>query len=154
MRIAIVAFGKLRIPGSRDLADHYLKLLRPWVDLEEIEIKEESQRKPSQLLSDALGRLRGKPRLYLLDEKGTNSSTLEWSRWIQKEREQGSNQILCIAIGPATGWDAESRALAQGILSFGAQTLPHDLARLVLVEQLFRAWSVLKNHPYHNEGSQ
>jgi 23S rRNA (pseudouridine1915-N3)-methyltransferase len=84
----------------------------------------------------------------LLDSRGKAFSSEEFAGWIGRQRDGGS-QNLIFAIGPADGWSRTARAQAGLLLSFGPKTLPHELARVVLIEQVYRAFTILANHPYH-----
>ena len=92
------------------------------------------------------GRLPAK--LILLDAGGRTMSSEELAAWIGRMRDTGT-QHLQFAIGPADGWSKESRDRANLLLSFGPMTFPHELARVMLVEQLYRAFTILAGHPYH-----
>jgi 23S rRNA (pseudouridine1915-N3)-methyltransferase len=92
------------------------------------------------------GRLAAK--LILLDGRGRTMSSEELAAWIRRERDTGT-QHLHFAIGPADGWSKESRERADLLLSFGPMTFPHELARVMLTEQLYRAFTILAGHPYH-----
>lgn len=165
MRLRLLAFGKLKTPGLREAADHYKKMLGSWVTLEEIELKPLSvpdkspasrkaiQSKEETLLLERMGERTGKsPVFYLLDETGKAMSTEAWAKLVREWESSGSSELhLCI--GSSLGFDEELRRKARGIVSLGPQTLPHELARVVLLEQLYRAWSVVRGHPYHNAGS-
>jgi len=89
----------------------------------------------------------------LLDSRGRQLSSRELATWLGARRDQGAQHIV-FAIGPPDGWSASSRELAcmhSGLLlSFGPITMPHELARLVLAEQLYRACTILAGHPYHS----
>lgn len=89
------------------------------------------------------------PVLVLLDSRGKQLSSEEISAQIGRLRDNGA-QMLVLAIGPADGWSDASRARAGLLLSFGAITLPHELARVVLAEQIYRALTILAGHPYHS----
>jgi 23S rRNA (pseudouridine1915-N3)-methyltransferase len=87
----------------------------------------------------------------LLDSRGRQLSSEEFAVWVGARRDQGA-QHLVFAIGPADGWSQETLQAVrpQLTLSFGPITLPHELARLVLAEQLYRACTILAGHPYHS----
>jgi 23S rRNA (pseudouridine1915-N3)-methyltransferase len=89
----------------------------------------------------------------LLDSRGRQLASTEFAHWLGGRRDQGV-QHLVFAIGPPDGWSPSTResATAQSglLLSFGPITLPHELARLVLAEQLYRACTILAGHPYHS----
>ena len=87
-------------------------------------------------------------RLILLDARGRTFSSEQFASWIGHERDSGS-QSLHFAIGPADGWSDQARKRADLLLSFGPMTFPHELARLMLAEQLYRAFTILAGHPYH-----
>ena len=86
--------------------------------------------------------------LVLLDATGRQFTSEELARWLERLRLEGSQRIV-FAIGPADGWSAEERTRATLLLSLGSITLPHDLARVVLCEQIYRAFTILAGHPYH-----
>ena len=93
----------------------------------------------------------------LLDSRGRQLSSTELATWLGARRDQGA-QHLVFAIGPPDGWSQPTRETVSGqpgfqsglLLSFGPITLPHELARLVLAEQLYRACTILAGHPYHS----
>jgi 23S rRNA (pseudouridine1915-N3)-methyltransferase len=89
--------------------------------------------------------------LALLDEHGKQFSSEELARWLRRLRDEGQQRVV-FAIGPADGWSEEDRARAGLVLSLGPMTLPHELARVVLSEQLYRAFTILAGHPYHRGG--
>lgn len=89
---------------------------------------------------------RGPGKLILLDARGRTMSSEELAGWIGRDT---GTQHLHFAIGPADGWSKESRERADLLLSFGPMTFPHELARVMLAEQLYRAFTILAGHPYH-----
>ena len=92
--------------------------------------------------------LRAPLKLILLDSRGKLLSSEQLAAWIGHERDTGT-QHLIFAIGPADGWSQEMRNRADLLLSFGPMTFPHELARVMLAEQLYRAFTILAGHPYH-----
>jgi len=84
----------------------------------------------------------------LLDSRGKQMTSEAFAEWIGARRDQGT-QHLVFAIGPADGWSDTARQRAQLLLSLGPMTLAHTLARLVLAEQIYRAFTILHGHPYH-----
>jgi 23S rRNA (pseudouridine1915-N3)-methyltransferase len=84
----------------------------------------------------------------LLDGRGKQFSSEELARWLGRMRDEGQQRIV-FAIGPADGWSDEDRSRASLLLSLGPMTLPHELARVVLSEQVYRAFTILSGHPYH-----
>jgi 23S rRNA (pseudouridine1915-N3)-methyltransferase len=87
--------------------------------------------------------------LILLDSRGKQLTSEEFAAHLGRLRDSGV-QASVLAIGPADGWSSAARARADLVLSFGAMTLPHELARVVLAEQLYRALTILAGHPYHS----
>ena len=140
MRLHIVARGKIGRSPEAELVERYLKRIT-W---------------PTKLteLPDAGGRM--PPPLdnsvtILLDERGEQLGSVELARRLERWRDEGRREARFL-IGAADGFDDAERAKADLLLAFGRATWPHLLARAMLAEQLFRATSVLANHPYHREG--
>ena len=94
--------------------------------------------------------LEGQVRLVLMDEKGENLSSMDFARRLERWRDDGVRETRFM-LGAADGHSDAERAGADLLLAFGPATWPHMLARAMLIEQLYRAWSVNANHPYHRE---
>ncbi len=140
MLLHIIARGKIGNSPEAQLVDRYMKRIQ-W------------PHKITQL-PDVGGKIppaAAQMKLILLDEKGKSLSSMELAKTIEGWRDNGANELRFM-IGAADGFDDEDRAQADMLLSFGAMTWPHLLARAMLAEQLFRAISILSNHPYHREG--
>ena len=86
--------------------------------------------------------------LILLDSAGRALSSTDFAAYLGRLRDSGRQQVIA-AIGPADGWSDSTRPHADLQLSLGAMTLPHTLAQAVLAEQIYRAFTILANHPYH-----
>jgi 23S rRNA (pseudouridine1915-N3)-methyltransferase len=86
-----------------------------------------------------------------LDEKGAQLSSVELARLLERWRDDGVREVRFL-IGAADGFDDTARAGADKLIAFGTATWPHLMARAMLAEQLFRATSIIANHPYHREG--
>ena len=84
----------------------------------------------------------------LLDSRGRLMSSEDFSKWIGGRRDQGVQHLL-FAVGPADGWSDAARKRATLLLSLGPMTLAHGIARLVIAEQIYRAFTILTGHPYH-----
>jgi len=127
------------------LAAEYIDRLRPYLEVETQVFK------TSSALFDWAERLKARtaPVLVLLDERGRQFSSEELAEWLRKQRDEGQQRVV-FALGPADGWSAAERARAGMLLSLGAMTLPHELARVVISEQLYRAFTILAGHPYHH----
>jgi 23S rRNA (pseudouridine1915-N3)-methyltransferase len=165
VRVQIVAFGKLKTPGLREALDYYLRNLKPWASVEEMELKplsvpdkspatrKQVQEKEGSLLLDRLKpSLESRGVLILLEESGKPLKTQDWVAELGTFESSGIREAS-FCIGSSLGFSPEVRARARRLLSLGPQTLSHELARVVLGEQLYRAYSVMNGHPYHNEGS-
>lgn len=161
MRLQVFAFGRLKTPGMAEAAQHYLKQLKPFADVTVTELKPVplpdkslATRRKAQALEAAalLGKLASSTPLFLLDEKGKPRASLEWGQLIRGWESAGHSE-LALAIGSSIGFDQSVRERARGLLSLGPQTYPHELARVALLEQLFRGYSIVRGHPYHNEGA-
>ena len=164
MKTFLIAFGKLRTPGARELTDYYLRNVKPWTEVVEVELpttkisakspaeKARARAEEEATLSALLEkRTTRNARLVLLDERGKNFSTTALSGMTEKYRDGGVTELF-FAIGSSYGFSEALRKRADVLWCLGEQTLSHELARAVVAEQLYRVWSVLKGHPYHNEG--
>jgi 23S rRNA (pseudouridine1915-N3)-methyltransferase len=89
------------------------------------------------------------PVLILLDSRGKQLSSEDFAAQLGRLRDSGAQSVV-LAIGPHDGWSAAARTRATLILSLGLITLPHELARAVLAEQIYRALTILAGHPYHS----
>jgi len=152
MRIAIVAVGRLKSGALADAFADYAKRLKSGrVELQLIEVEErrrlagaELMAREAALLSAAIPR---GTRLIALDGRGKPMSSEAFAAQLGRWRDGGD--ALAFVIGGADGLDASLRDRADMILSLGAMTWPHMLARVMLAEQLYRAQSILSGHPYH-----
>ncbi len=101
-------------------------------------------------LWQAVEKVRGRmvPLVVLLDERGRQFSSKEFAAWLGARRDEG-RQLIVFAVGPADGWSDTGRKRADLLLSLGPMTLPHELARVVVAEQVYRAFTILSGHPYH-----
>ena len=140
MLLHIVARGKIARSPESELVDRYIKRI-PW---------------PTRLteLPDSGGSipaLPGNSVTIVLDERGETLSSMAFAKKLEGWRDSGKREARFL-IGAADGHAPETRADADLLLSFGPATWPHLLVRAMLAEQLFRATSILANHPYHREG--
>jgi 23S rRNA (pseudouridine1915-N3)-methyltransferase len=145
VKIKVAWIGKTKEPAIQALTDEYLKRISRFADVAGLALKDEAA-----ILSLAMGERQQKKdrhKLVLLDSRGQQFSSEELAKFL--EREQGNATPLLFAIGGSDGFSDEARRHAGFALSLGKMTLPHELARVVLVEQLYRAFTILKNHPYH-----
>jgi 23S rRNA (pseudouridine1915-N3)-methyltransferase len=92
---------------------------------------------------------RTRPTVILFDRLGQALSSEQFAERLRTLRDSGAQTVM-LAIGPADGWSAQARGRADLLVSFGPITLPHELARVVLAEQTYRALTILAGHPYHS----
>lgn len=140
MQLHIIARGKIGRSPEGELTDRYLKRI-PWPT----KVTELPDR--GGLLPDAAANAI----TVVLDERGKALSSMELARKLEGWRDTGRREARFL-IGAADGHDEAIRDKADLLLSFGPATWPHLLVRAMLAEQLFRATSILANHPYHREG--
>ena len=164
MKLYLVAFGKLKAPGIRETVDYYVRNTKAFCPIEEIELKalpvpDKSpatraliQAKEAEIVEERLAKLLSARGIFLLlDEKGKAAVTLEWAKQL-RGYEDSSIPEVAFVIGSSLGFADSLRKKARGLFSLGPQTLSHEIARLVAAEQLYRALSVVRGHPYHHEG--
>ena len=140
MQLHLIARGKIGRSPEAELVARYLKRIAWPVVL--TELPDSGGAAPAPITPF---------REILLDERGTQMPSQDFARLLGKWRDDGVREARFL-IGAADGFDAAERADADLLLSFGRATWPHLLARAMLAEQLFRAVSILANHPYHREG--
>ena len=140
MLLHIVARGKIGRSPEAELVDRYLKRIQ-W-PTKVTELPDRGGNHPSPSLNSVT---------IVLDERGTSLSSNDLAKRLERWRDDGKKEARFL-IGAADGHEEEQRQRADLLLSFGAATWPHLLARAMLAEQLFRATSILANHPYHREG--
>jgi 23S rRNA (pseudouridine1915-N3)-methyltransferase len=156
MRLSVLAVGHRQPAWVSDGCAEYLKRMPRELPASVTEIKPEPRgsKTREQLLAAEKGRIRdalpASCRVVVLDEKGDDLTTLGLSRRLEGWMQDGRD--VALLIGGADGLDEEFKRQADDSVRLSSLTLPHGLARLVLCEQLYRAVSVLKNHPYHREG--
>jgi 23S rRNA (pseudouridine1915-N3)-methyltransferase len=136
----IVARGKIGRSPEAELVERYLKRIA-WAS-KVTELPDKGGKVPA-LPADSI--------TVALDERGRQLSSIELARKLEGWRDGGKREVRFL-IGAADGHEEEQRRFADLLLSFGAATWPHLLVRAMLAEQLFRATSILANHPYHREG--
>ena len=145
MKLKVAWIGKTKEPAITSLTDEYLKRLSHHSEVDGAALKDEAA-----LLKSCGRDVRGATRitLVLLDGCGQQLSSEELAKFVGNHQDRNPLP-LCFAIGPANGFSDSTRKAADLLLSLGKMTLPHELARVVLLEQLYRAFTILKGHPYH-----
>ena len=144
MKLKVAWIGKTKDPAIQSLTAEYLKRIARYTEIEGLTFPDES----------ALLKLRDKAgtrpahALVLIDPRGKQLSSEEFAHFLENHQDRNP-QPLVLAIGPADGFTNAAREAATAVLSLGKMTLAHELARIVLLEQIYRAFTILKGHPYH-----
>ncbi len=156
MRLVVVAVGQRQPGWAREAVDEFSKRFPPDCRLGVVEVKAEPRtggKTPAQMMAAEAQRLRaGLPRgcrVVALDEGGTRRTTAQLADRLRHWRDEGRD--VALLIGGPDGLDESLRAQADEGLRLSDLTLPHALARVLLVEALYRATTVLAGHPYHRE---
>lgn len=151
-KIDLIVVGKVKKGPWYDLQEDYIKRLKWPVSLTEVESKysdSKTQQEHEQRL--ILSKLDEDSFVVVLDERGDGLRSLDFSQTLDKIRGTGADKISFL-IGGAEGFTEEVRSKANMLLSFGQQTWPHVMVRVMLLEQIYRAQQIQAGHPYHREG--
>ncbi len=157
MTIKLLAIGKTDSSQLQELIEIYQKRLRHYINFE-MELmpdvkktknlsEEQQTQKEGELI---LKRLAPTDVLILFDEKGKHYSSVEFSFYLQKKMNAGIKQLVFLIGGPY-GFSNEVYAKASGKISLSKMTFSHQMVRLFITEQIYRAFTILKNEPYHHE---
>jgi 23S rRNA (pseudouridine1915-N3)-methyltransferase len=152
--LRLLVVGTLRAPHWKTAAAHYLERIRHWRSVTERTIRDGEAGLPEAERirregRDMLHALKADDYLVCLDERGKSMSSPAFSAFL-REISENAAFTPCFAIGGAFGLDETVRSRAGFMLSLGPMTLPHELARVVLLEQIYRAEAVTRNIPYHH----
>jgi 23S rRNA (pseudouridine1915-N3)-methyltransferase len=153
VKIKIAWIGKTKEAAIQSLTDEYLKRISRYVQTEGFALRDEAALlqlcgraapgKASKTVSGA------KSTLVLMDSRGKQFSSEEFAQFIGNHRDRNPAPLV-FAIGPADGFSEATCSAAQHTISLGNMTLAHELARTVLLEQVYRAFTILQGHPYHS----
>jgi 23S rRNA (pseudouridine1915-N3)-methyltransferase len=138
MKLRIAWIGKTKDSAIESLTAEYLKRLSRYAEVQGTPLKDEPA-----LLKQANRHL-----LVLLDSRGKQFSSEEFAEFLRNHQDRNPLPLF-FAIGPANGFSPQLRQEANLLLSLGKMTVAHELARVVLLEQLYRAFTILTGHPYH-----
>jgi 23S rRNA (pseudouridine1915-N3)-methyltransferase len=141
VKLKVAWVGKTKESAIQSLTEEYLKRIGRYVPVEGRTIKDETALKN-------IGGRGVRSFLVLLDSRGKQLSSEELAKFLGSYQDQSSAPLVFV-VGPANGFSEESRQSASLLLSLGRMTLAHELARVVLLEQIYRAFTILKGHPYH-----
>jgi 23S rRNA (pseudouridine1915-N3)-methyltransferase len=143
VKLKVAWIGKTKEPAIQSLTDEYLKRLSRYVEVEGSSLKDEEA-----VLKLSAPNARPRHTLVLLDGRGKQLSSEELAKFLGDYQDRNPLHLL-FAVGGADGFSDQARQKATQVLSLGKMTLAHELARVVLLEQLYRAFTILKSHPYH-----
>lgn len=153
MRLTVVAVGRLKERHFREAADEYLKRLVPYATVRVVEVpdRDVSRDEARALAEEGASVLKAVPaeaHVVVLDAGGTEYDSVGFSHWLEQAMLEGRSS-LAFVIGGAAGLAPEVLERASERVSLGRMTLPHQLARVVLLEQVYRAFRIARGEPYH-----
>ena len=144
MKLKITWIGKTKAPAIQSLTAEYLKRISRYAAVEGLALPDE----PALLKLRDKTATRSAHAIVLLDSRGRQLTSEEFAQFLQNHQDRNP-QPLVLAIGPADGFSDQACKAATAAISLGKMTLAHELARVVLLEQVYRAFTILKGHPYH-----
>lgn len=141
MTIHFIMVGRTRRTECRTLFDDYAARIRRWAEVRVTELREPTDAALARVKTDPIARL------VLLDAAGRHYTSQEFSRWLGRLRD-GSTREVAFLCGTDTGFPDSFRRRVHESLSLSSLTMPHEFARVVLAEQIYRAFAILSHHPY------
>jgi 23S rRNA (pseudouridine1915-N3)-methyltransferase len=157
MKIKLLAIGKTDNKNLIHLIEEYQKRLKHYIkfeleiipDIKNVKNLSEIQQKEKEGIL-ILSKLQNTDQLVLLDDKGKDFTSIQFSQYLQKKMNSGIKQLVLVIGGPY-GFSEAVYKKSTGKLSLSKMTFSHQMIRLFIVEQLYRAFTILKNEPYHHE---
>jgi 23S rRNA (pseudouridine1915-N3)-methyltransferase len=148
VKLKIAWIGKTKEPAIVVLTDEYLQRISHYASVEGIPLRDEAA---LLALCGASGKNKAaaKSTLVLMDSRGKELSSEQFAKFLGDYQDRNPLPLI-LAIGGADGFSAAAKPTAQHTFSLGKMTLAHELARVVLLEQVYRAFTILKGHPYHS----
>jgi len=155
MNIKLVVIGETNNKNLKALTDQYINKLKHYITFDLIIIKDQKKKLPESIQIKKEGEkilsiLKKNEFIILLDENGKHKSSVGFSKFIQKKLNSGMKNITFIVGGPY-GFSSEIKSISNYQLSLSKMTFSHEMIRLFFTEQLYRAFSILKNEPYHHQ---
>lgn len=141
MKIHLVMLGKTRRPEMRTLVDDYASRIRKYAEIEIHELREASAAAFRKLKFESAATV------VLLDAAGKQFTSQQFAGWLGDLRDRGTRELVFLC-GDAGGFSEDLRASSKQKLSLSTLTMPHEFARVVLAEQIYRAFAILAGHPY------
>jgi 23S rRNA (pseudouridine1915-N3)-methyltransferase len=146
VKLKIAWIGKTKEPAISSLTDEYLNRISRYAPVEGVSLRDEADLLAKFGSSAKAG---AKSTLVLMDSRGKEFTSEQFAKFLADYQDRNPLPLV-IAIGGADGFSTEARAVAQNVISLGKMTLAHELARVVMLEQVYRAFTILKGHPYHS----
>jgi 23S rRNA (pseudouridine1915-N3)-methyltransferase len=141
MKLTLVMLGKTRRPEIRALVEDYAGRIGRYAEIEINEVRDGSPTALRKLKFDSAATV------VLLDAAGKQFTSQQFARWLGDLRDRGVREVVFLC-GDAEGFPDELRAAAKQKISLSTLTMPHEFARVVLAEQIYRAFAILAGHPY------
>lgn len=142
MKISLLAVGRLKESYFKEAQAEYLKRLRPYCSLAVEEQKDDAA---------LLAAIPERALVIALDERGKQLSSREFAQIFEEQEQFGGGAPIVFAIGGADGHSDALRKRADRLIAFGRATIAHRLVRLVLLEQIYRGYRILRGEPYHRD---
>ena len=157
MKITLAVIGKTEVGFVRQGIEEYVKRLQHYVtfniqyigDVRNTRNMSEAQQKTAEGKA-LLATLEASDYVVLLDEHGSERTSMDFSQWLERRMASGSKRLVFVVGGPY-GFSQDVYQRANEKMSLSKMTFPHELVRLIFVEQLDRAFTILRNEPYHHE---
>jgi 23S rRNA (pseudouridine1915-N3)-methyltransferase len=141
MKLRLLMLGKTRREEARSLIDDYTARIRHYADVEVTELREAGPAALRKLKLDSSAII------VLLDAAGKQFTSQQFAKWLGDLRDRGTRELVFLC-GDAEGFPADLRAAAKQKISLSTLTMPHEFSRVVLAEQIYRAFAILSGHPY------
>jgi 23S rRNA (pseudouridine1915-N3)-methyltransferase len=145
VKIKIAWIGKTKEPAIAALTEEYLKRISRYAQVEALLLRDEQD----LLAKFSSPKIAAKSTLVLMDSRGKEFSSEQFAKFLGDYQDRNPLPLV-LAVGGADGFSDAVRAAAQHVISLGKMTLAHELARVILLEQVYRAFTILKGHPYHS----
>lgn len=145
-RIGVIAVSKIKTPWVREASDVFIERLKHFCDFELTEISSGTEKEEEKKLLDALSKRKGL--IVLLDEKGKLHTSQTFATFLEKERDRGTE--LTFVIGGAYGFSEDIKKKYTQYIALSPLTFPHELCRVIFLEQLYRAHTILQGSGYHH----
>ena len=139
MKIHLVMLGKTRQSETRALLEDYVKRIGHYAEVQITELRDAASWRKRKLNAHSA--------VVLLDAAGKQFTSAQFAKWLGDQRDSGLRELVFLC-GDADGFPAELRAAGRHKISLSTLTMPHELARVILAEQIYRAFAILAGHPY------